>query len=65
MINAMLQIMRALARMIEYTTAPDADKKRKVLGESENPNPSRKLKAMNRRENTVAFAERISRELQR
>lgn len=50
---------------MEYRTAPDADKKRRVLGESENPNPSRKLKAMNMRENTVAFAERIRRELQR
>lgn len=47
---------------MEYSTAPDTDKKRRVFGE-EKPNPSRTLKAMNKRENTVALAERIKNEL--
>lgn len=42
--------------------APAAEMKRKPLGE-EKPNPSRQLKAKERREKAVALAERITKEL--
>lgn len=63
-ITAKLEITRAWAMNMEYTTAAVADMKRVKLGFSKTANPLRELKARKRKEKAVALAERMMRELQ-
>ncbi|KAG6584427.1 hypothetical protein SDJN03_20359, partial [Cucurbita argyrosperma subsp. sororia] len=61
--NAKLLITQVFARTMEYRTAPAAERKTKLV-EEDKPNPSRKLKAKQRIEKIVAFAESVRSELQ-
>ncbi|KAJ1438911.1 NDMA-dependent alcohol dehydrogenase [Sesbania bispinosa] len=61
--SAILHMTSALARITEKRTAPDADMNR-IETRGEYPSPSMKLKAKNKRQKAVAFAERIKKQLQ-
>lgn len=62
-ISAKLEIISALARIIEYKIAPMDDKRRIVFGE-EKPKSLRELKEMKSRVKQVEFAVTIRKKLQ-